>query len=491
MAHPSRREQVGRLLKRLDGDIPVVVVWDRKNDRWDTGKRSMLAYNPDCTHHLVIQDDVLVCNDLLAGVKQALENVPDDAPLCLYIGTRRPKEHLVARTAAQAESVKASFVTMKTLNWGPGICVPTRMIPQMIEYSDKLTDIQNYDRRLSRFWQLGVGTRVWYTWPSLVDHDDGPSLVPGRLGTDRDNLRRARVAHKFLGEDRSALALDWSGPVVHAEGSFRSTDTKPAANTLSVAIMAHPQRREQAVALRRALDRGVPIVWDEKNDRWDTGKRAMLAYDPYCSHHLVLQDDVVVPRDLVTGVIEMLRHVPDTSPVSLYLGKHQRIPEATARAERGGVSFITWAKLDHGLGIVVPTGCIPDMIAYSDRQMQIENYDARLSRYWEDQAKLRTWYTWPSLIDHAHGPSLVPGRKGTGENSRTARRFVGADVSALEVDWNGEVVHAGFETETAAGGSVMFRHKVNGRIMEIPSRSARVRHYMGLSHWEIVGGDTA
>lgn len=65
--------------------------------------------------------------------------------------------------------------------------------------------------------------------------------------------------------------------------------------TLSVAIMAHPKREAMVADLLTRLDREVPVVWDQINDRHDTGARAMEAFDPACTHHLVIQDDVAVP----------------------------------------------------------------------------------------------------------------------------------------------------------------------------------------------------
>ncbi len=217
MAHPTRAEQVQGILAALDRD-DVQVIWDERNSRWDTGKRAMLAYDRDCSHHAVIQDDVLVCRDLFAGMERALEHVPDDAPLCGYVGKVRPMRDMVTAAAMRANLRGASFLTMENLNWGPLIIVPTSVIPEMIAYSDKLKDVPNYDRRLSRYFEGNCGILTWYTWPSVVDHADGPSLVPGRFGTDRINGTgsRSRVAHTFLGEEQSALDIDWSGPVIHA-----------------------------------------------------------------------------------------------------------------------------------------------------------------------------------------------------------------------------------------------------------------------------------
>lgn len=216
MAHPRRAEQVGQILAQLDRQ-DVEVVWDERNNRWDTGRRSMLAYDPRCTHHAVIQDDVLVCRDLFAGVLAALEHVSGDVPVCGYVGRVRPFAEMVTMAAAVAGARGASWLTMHTLNWGPLIVVPTAHIPAMIDHCDTLTEILNYDRRLSRYWELIVGAPTWYTWPSLVDHADGPSLVRGRIGTDRSKAIHTRVAHTFIGEDASALDVDWSGRAIDAE----------------------------------------------------------------------------------------------------------------------------------------------------------------------------------------------------------------------------------------------------------------------------------
>ncbi len=215
MAHPKRAGMVERILSQLDRETPVV--WDECNNRWDTGRRAMLAFDSKATHHAVIQDDVLVCRDLFAGITQALRHVPDGVPVCGYVGRVRPYAEIVTMAAVVARQKDASWLTMHTLNWGPLIIVPTALIPDMISHCDTLKDIPNYDRRLSRFFELERGVSTWYTWPSLVDHADGPSLVPGRIGTDRANAAHTRVAHTFIGESASALEIDWSGPAIDAE----------------------------------------------------------------------------------------------------------------------------------------------------------------------------------------------------------------------------------------------------------------------------------
>jgi hypothetical protein len=196
------------------------VAWDQGEGRWDTGRRAMLAHDPDCTHHVVIQDDIIPCRDLLAGIETALACVGENVPLCGYVGHYRNRIPLISDAVYMADAERASFVTMHTLNWGPCIVVPTAFIPDMIDYCDQLTHIPNYDRRLSRYWENERHTRIWYTWPSLVDHRrDEPSTVPGRIHAKSDG----RTASRFLGRDRSALDVDWTGPVVHAAGGTNRT----------------------------------------------------------------------------------------------------------------------------------------------------------------------------------------------------------------------------------------------------------------------------
>lgn len=207
MAHPSRADMVAELVDELDR--PVEVVWDQINDRHDTGLRALEAYDPTCTHHLVLQDDVVPSRDLLAGAERALTFVPDGHPVSLYIGRVKPFRAAVENAVKQA-GTDASWVTMAGIYWGPAIIVPTDVLPALIPWFRE-SKIKNYDRRLSG-WFRRDKLPCWYSWPSLVDHRGDESLV--RAGTAK------RRAHRFLG-DVSALDVDWSGPVVRMTNTGR------------------------------------------------------------------------------------------------------------------------------------------------------------------------------------------------------------------------------------------------------------------------------
>jgi hypothetical protein len=205
MAHPSRADMVTQLLTELDRAVPVV--WDEIQDRHDTGIRAMEAFDPSCSHHLVIQDDVIGPRDLLAGIERALRYIPQDEPMCLYTGKVRPFATVIRKAVSEAAGASASWLTMQGVYWGPGIVVPTAHIPHLSAwYRGAGSHVVNYDRRVSTWYALREAT-VWYPFPSLVDHRDGESLVKGH--------GQGRHAHSFIGADASALAADWSGPVVN------------------------------------------------------------------------------------------------------------------------------------------------------------------------------------------------------------------------------------------------------------------------------------
>jgi hypothetical protein len=208
MADQRRHALVDEMLERIDRK--PAVVWDRHRDRWETGRRAGWAHDPTATHHLVLQDDAIICRDLVAGLEAALEYVPAEAIVSPFIARRRPMPEKVDAAVARARQADASFVIMRALNWGVGILAPTEIIPDMIAWCDRVPKYPNYDKRVGQYFIRVPLWPTWCTWPSLVDHnEDTPSLAGHGPG---------RTAHEFLGTDRSALDIDWSTGYVVMSG---------------------------------------------------------------------------------------------------------------------------------------------------------------------------------------------------------------------------------------------------------------------------------
>lgn len=212
MAHRKREHLIPALLAGL-GIGEEHVVWDTTNNRWDTGRRAMAAYDPAADWHMVVQDDVIVCADFIEGMTKALEHVPPERIVQPYVGTRRPLQGYVMEVIAKADEIGASWLEMRALMWGTVIIVPTWTIDDMLVWCDRRA-WPNYDKRVGQYYYAKLAWSTYYTWPSLSDHmdpdrDGEPSIV-GHGG--------GRVAHRFAGRETSALSFDWSGPVAQMRG---------------------------------------------------------------------------------------------------------------------------------------------------------------------------------------------------------------------------------------------------------------------------------
>ena len=253
---------------------------------------------------------------------------------------------------------------------------------------------------------------------------------------------------------------------------------------ISVAVMAHPKREAWVPDLVDRIDADVQVVWDQKNDRWDTGRRSLLAYDPDATHHLVVQDDALVCRDLVAGLERAVVH-SQFHPVGLYVGMVRPSAAQVGMAVRNAMfARSPWVKMEGpwwGVGILLPTEHIPDIVKFGDQKASVANYDMKISRWYKTQ-NIDCWYTFPSLVEHRHGdgnPSLIPGRTGKG---RRAHAFIGEDVSALTVDWAGGVSYI-----VEGTGMVIYRHRRTGKeVYPVPGTPAEKRLAAKPQHWELI-----
>lgn len=208
MAHPDRADMACLLARHLPPS--TTFIWDTDNTVWNTGKRAWLeGVGSETTHWVVIQDDAVLSLNLEAALQKALPYVNPQSPVSLYLGNTRPYKVHVDALVAKAKSFPTpiSWITMNRTNWGVGLVVPTVQIPHMIEYCEGRGVVSRrtpYDGLLSKWFEFNK-IPVYYTWPSLVDHRRGPSILHSEIN---------RRAHWFIGEEKSGVDVDWSGRIV-------------------------------------------------------------------------------------------------------------------------------------------------------------------------------------------------------------------------------------------------------------------------------------
>lgn len=236
MCHPSRERFVSDLVERLP---EAEVVWDRENSRWETGRRSLLAFDPAADWHCVVQDDAVLCRDFATGVGRVAK-AAGETPVSLYTGKVRPHQHTVTPAVRRALREGIPWIALSGPLWGVGLVIPTAHIPELVAWGDEHPGIKNYDRRIEA-WYVQRDILCRYTVPSLVDHrpvDTNPSLIEGRTGN--------RTAHHFIG-DSSPLDIDWSVPPISPFAVFRKGGRLrkvPVNGTVHRRLQRHPDWEE-------------------------------------------------------------------------------------------------------------------------------------------------------------------------------------------------------------------------------------------------------
>lgn len=200
-SHPNRAKQAKALFEKLnkqgfyhislntqyDADISHKLQWDTMTYSWQS------CFDSDW--HIVIEDDAIISDNFYYNVRQALENVPDkNATVSFYTGKVKPFPYKVEDAVKEANKENASWIKFNRICWGVCIAMPTRRVANMNLYLNSRYMNTPYDQRISTYHQI-KGLPVYYTNPSLVDHD----YKLGSLYSHQDNKLK-RVAWNYIAD---------------------------------------------------------------------------------------------------------------------------------------------------------------------------------------------------------------------------------------------------------------------------------------------------
>lgn len=187
MAHHARVEEATKLLIEQEVDCIVIDIDDQGEN--PTGNEVWTELSGmDTDWSVVLQDDALPVPEFRRHASAALAHAPQTA-VSFYVGTSRPRPTKVMDAIDEADKVGATWLRADTLLWGVAVAMPTAHLAAYLEWSNRATHFP-YDTRIGQ-WYLRQGIEVYYSWPSLVDHADGVSLVHA------DRARLPRKAHRL------------------------------------------------------------------------------------------------------------------------------------------------------------------------------------------------------------------------------------------------------------------------------------------------------
>lgn len=199
MSVPERAELVAALMPKIDREGWIIE--DVAHDGpWPTARTAWLSAHDDASHHLVLQDDVIVAPDLIAGLERMLDMCPTVArnPVSLFG---------ISRELRKAGDAGATFLEGNGISWGQGLLLPTRLIPLFLYWCDVYVrpEYKHDDARLSLF-ALSQGFPVYTTIPCLVDHLQVPSVAGNPMLAGGRHERKAAI----FDPEQSALEIPWT-----------------------------------------------------------------------------------------------------------------------------------------------------------------------------------------------------------------------------------------------------------------------------------------
>lgn len=200
VAHITRQHMAEQLANQVGADFISLdegTLGPNKNHRrtW-----TELAALP-ATHAVVLEDDAVVVQDFRHQLEQAVKAAPS-AIISGYLGMQRPPQWMpkVKRAVDAANQADAHYITSTHLLHGVATTIHKDHITPMLDF----TATRNYlpfDEAIGAY-ARHAKQPIAYTWPSLVDHRDGPTLINHRDGQAR---KPGRVAWRI------GTRHDWDG----------------------------------------------------------------------------------------------------------------------------------------------------------------------------------------------------------------------------------------------------------------------------------------
>jgi hypothetical protein len=186
VAHTSRSTQAKQLGRQVKSDFVSIDNGVMGCDENHYTVQRHLAALPS-TWSIILEDDAVPVNDFRAQAEQALIMAPSPI-VSFYLGRRRPPhwQGRIGNAVAQATHDQATWIVGTHLLHAVGYAIRTELLPSLLDHHSPRPSDEHITGWAQRF-----GHTISYTWPSLVDHADVPTIVEHPDGQPRPAGRKA------------------------------------------------------------------------------------------------------------------------------------------------------------------------------------------------------------------------------------------------------------------------------------------------------------
>lgn len=203
---------------------------------------------------------------------------------------------------------------------------------------------------------------------------------------------------------------------------------------INISIVAVPERRDLAYALRDSLDTpNVSICFDVmRQGSWYNTRRSWLDFPSGTTHQISLEEDVIVCKDFVK-TSSLLAERYSERIISFYSSKGDIA--LVERAKKNGCSWYIKDSVPSGQGVMMPVSLVYRFIAWADKYIDSSiaiHEDENLWGFLQTE-KLKSFFCVPNLINHVGEMRSALGWNAHGKNSPY---FIGDDVSGMDIEWD-------------------------------------------------------
>ncbi len=212
-AHPSRESLHGPLAKAL-APLTAAVSLHASNppNPWE-GYQKCLRDIPECTHLLVLQDDVVLCKNFPPAVTRVADANPDYPVILFLAWLPRRVSNLALRAAKNRQHYFDARLRINEFCPAVAVLWPAAKVEEFLAWTDANPGKLGHpaprsDDGVIGRWVALTKQIIRFTIPSLVQHPDLESSLIGRkMAWGKD---RGRVALFFSEDD--PLTMDWATP---------------------------------------------------------------------------------------------------------------------------------------------------------------------------------------------------------------------------------------------------------------------------------------